>query len=82
LKNTVSEAERVLTVEDGQFGGVGGDEAGSDAAPVAAADDGHPVLAVGETVLHLSAAGMQTNQAAAQPSNTDSKNKEAEKLAK
>jgi len=27
-----------------QLGGVGGDEAGGDAAPVAAADDGHPVL--------------------------------------
>jgi hypothetical protein len=34
-------------VEGRQLGGVGGDEAGCDAAPVAAADDGQPVLAVG-----------------------------------
>lgn len=39
------------TIEGGQLGGVGGDEAGGDAAPVAAANDGHPVLGV--PVLHL-----------------------------
>jgi len=39
------------TIEGGQLGGVGGDEAGGDASPVAAANDGHPVLVV--PVLHL-----------------------------
>lgn len=39
------------TIEGGQLGGVGGDEAGGDASPVAAANDGHPVLGV--AVLHL-----------------------------
>jgi hypothetical protein len=43
------------TIEGGQLGGVGGDEAGGDAAPVAAANDGHPVLGV--PVLHLRRVG-------------------------
>jgi hypothetical protein len=39
------------TLEGGQLGGVGGDEAGGYAAPVAAANDGDPVLGV--AVLHI-----------------------------
>ena len=65
------------TIEGGQLGGVGGDEAGGDAAPVAAANDGHPVLGV--PVLHprrtLAAAGQpelnnadqETNHTAGRP---------------
>ena len=63
------------TIEGGQLGGVGGDEAGGDASPVAAANDGHPVLVV--PVLHLqrAAAGrseldnadQETNHTAGRP---------------
>jgi hypothetical protein len=49
----------VLTVEGRQLSGVGGDVAGGDAASVASAHDGHPVLAVGVPVLHLPVPGMQ-----------------------
>ena len=41
----------VPTIERGQLGGVGGDEARGDAAPVAAANDRHPVFGV--PVVHL-----------------------------
>ena len=43
----------MVTMEGWQLCGVGGDKAGGDAAPVAAADDGHSVPAVGVPVLHL-----------------------------
>jgi len=41
----------VPTIEGGQLGSVGGDEARGDAAPVAAANDRHPVFGV--PVVHL-----------------------------
>jgi hypothetical protein len=54
------ETENARTIEGGQLGGVGGDEAGGDAAPVAAANDGHPVLGVPVLHLHLRQAGGRT----------------------
>jgi hypothetical protein len=38
-------------MEGGQLGGIGGHEAGRDAAPVADADDSHTVLAVGVPII-------------------------------
>lgn len=66
----------LITVEGGQLGGVGGEEAGGDAAPVAAADDGHPVLAC-VPVLHLRRPERNADQLAARSSNsnTGTKNK-------
>lgn len=66
----------LITVEGGQLGGVGGEEAGGDAAPVAAADDGHPVLAC-VPILHLRRPERNADQLAARSSNsnTGTKNK-------
>ena len=68
----------VPTIEGGQLGSVGGDEARGDAAPVAAANDRHPVFGVPVVHLRRGSAGSEqikkpASESSRRPSNRSSK---------